>query len=149
MFDSKAVFGDILSKITDVRRRVDHLETVEYIRIFPMTPVTLINNLALTNNVIYTTADLRGSNGISAQARGIFGTMWITPIIATVDVQIEPGNVSPTSDSQQYKWSHTVAAAEGLYSQFIMGILGPGGTLNIKPVGSNINLFMTVFAYWL
>lgn len=148
--DSKGVFSDIISRLNSLGKRLTALETYEYIKLYPiLTPTGYLINATINDGVTYDSSILRGVQGISEQAKGFFGTMWITPLIATVDIQITPGNATPGIYSQQYKWAAAGIVSTYNYSQTLFCPLGPSGNILIKPVGANVEVFIVAAGYWM
>lgn len=148
--DSKGVFADILSRLNSLGKRLTTLETYEYIKLYPcLTPSNYLVHANIADGITYDSTSLRGVQGISDQAKGFFGTLWITPIVATVDVFITPGNSTPGVYSQQYKWAAVGIGDFYHYSQSIFCSFGPTGNILIKPVGANVEVFIVAAGYWM
>lgn len=149
MENFSSVFTDLLTKINSLGKRITAFETHEYPKLFPIkTASAYLINTTINNGVTYDSGNLRGVAGISAQARGFFGTMWITPIVATVNLQIAPGDGTPGVYSQQYRWATTAVVDSFHTSQMIMCTLGPTGNILIKADGANTEIFIVAFGYW-
>lgn len=144
------MFEDILSKINDVSKRVNRLESIEYIRFYPIIGASAyLINTTINAGVTYDSGDLRGAGGIASNAKGFFGTLWITtPLIATASLQISHGDDIPSAYSQQYLWLSASATQSFNYSQFMMGQFGSGGNIKLKAVGANLEVFIVAFGYW-
>lgn len=148
--DSKGVFSDILSRLNSLGKRLTTLETYEYIKIYPiLTPTAYLIHTTIVDGVTYDSGSLQGVGGISAQAKGFMGTWWITPAVATVNVYLTPGNETPGTYSQQYRWAAAGVVSTYNTSQFLMVSLGPTGNILIKPVGANVEVFIVANGYWM
>ncbi len=143
------MFEDILSKISEVSKRVNRLESVEYIRFYPIIGASayLINTAIVAGNT-YDSGDLRGVGGIASNAKGFFGTIWITPIATNADLYISEGDDTPSQFSQRYRWLGAAGEDRQLMSQFILGQFGSGGNIKIQAVTSNVTIFVNAFGYW-
>lgn len=149
MQDFSGVFKDVLARITGVERRVNNMEVSEYIRFYPILGASAyLINTTIINGDTYTSVDLRGVGGIAATAKGFFGTMWITPLIATTALQICPSDDTPSAYSQQYLWATTAITNAFNYSQFLLVPLGSDGMIKIKAVGANTEVFIVAAGYW-
>lgn len=149
MRGSSKVFSDILTRQGATDRRVNNMETTEYIKFYPILGATdYLIHTTINTGVTYTSANLRGVGGISATAKGFLGTLWITPIIATTTLQITPGNDTPGAYSQQYIWATTAVTNSFHTSQMVFCFLGPDGTIKIKATGANTEVFIVAFGYW-
>jgi len=148
--DSKGVFSDIIARLNTLGKRLTTLETYEYIKLYPILAATnYLVHTTINDGVTYDTDNLRGLQGISNQAKGFFGTMWITPIVATVDVRIVPGDGVIGLYSQQYKWATGAVVNFFNYSQGIFCPFGPTGNILISPSGANVEVFIVASGYWM
>lgn len=144
------IFSDILGRISDVDKKINTLETVEYIKFFPI--LGAVDNL-LTTTVnggnTYTSGNLRGTGGISTRAKGFLGSLWLDPL-PTADslLEITPDNDTPSAYSQIYYWKGGVDTDRQLISQLVFCFLGTSGGIKIANVGANATLYINAFGYW-
>lgn len=149
MPDFNGVFEDILSRVSRIERRINSLEVSEYIRFYPILGATdYLIHTTINDGITYDSGSLRGVQGISEWAKGIVGTWWITPSVATLNVYVTPGNDTPGTYSQQYRWGATGIVNKFHTSQLLLVQLGPTGNILIKPVGANAEVFIVVHGYW-
>ncbi len=144
------IFSDLLSRIRTVENKVNTLETVEYIKFYPITSSTVyVIDTAINAGVTYTTGNLRGTAGISERAKGFVGTMWIDVVTGTCTLRIVPGNDTPNAYTQQYRWLGGVDTDRQLMSQMVFGFLGNvNGDISIQCLTTNCHVYVTAFGYW-
>lgn len=143
------MFEDILSKIGDVSKRTNRLESIEYIRFYPIIGASAyLINTTINAGVTYDSGDLRGTGGVATNAKGFFGSLWITPLDTSADLYISQGDDTPSQFSQRYRWLGAVGEDRQLMSQFILGQFGTGGNIKIKAITSNVTVFINAFGYW-
>lgn len=70
---SGEVIKGLLDKITALERRVRSIETYEFARLYGVHATSyLVNNASLTAGNLLYTSDVRGSNGVATNAKGVF-----------------------------------------------------------------------------
>lgn len=149
MYDFSKIFSDLLSKINNVERKINTLETVEYIRFYPIIGQTAyLINTALVVGVPYNSGNLRGAGGIGTRAKGFIGTLWIDPLATSSTVRIVPGNDTLNTFSQLYRWLGAAGEDRQLMSQTVFAFLGPDGDINIDCLTTNCTIYLTAFGYW-
>lgn len=143
------IFSDILSRIGVVEKKVNTLETVEYIRFYPILyPFTYAVTTALTVGSVYTSANLRGSIGIGNYAKGFIGSLWIDPLDTDCTVRIMPSDSFPSSFGQVYHWYGNVDLNRQVMTQCAFVFLGTDGKIKIDCLTTNCTVYLTAFGYW-
>lgn len=143
------MFEDILRRISDLNKRLNRLETVEYNSFNYISANTYLVHTTILAGNVFDSGDLRSYSNMKANARGFIGTMWITPLAVNTVVAITPSNNVPnTSWDFQYRWLGAVDSDRELISQSIMMPFGPDGGIKIT-ASANTEVFIIAHGYWL
>jgi hypothetical protein len=150
---------ELVKRIVTLEKRVAYLETCESTRIYMLsTSAFVVDNQQLDDQVVYTTAVIRGNYGVSENASGIFGVFEAhTYLGGGTQMQVYFGDTATTCVYQFQRAPDSVAGAiEGTISGFVMVPLNStDGCIRILPhimpdpgVGESIMASFNIVGYW-